>query len=116
MPSTFRIVVALAFGLAAGAAIGQNALLAVSSTAHVIAGLWLNSLRLTVAPLIFLLLATGAATLGESTRRRLAMALGPVAMLFATAALGAAARPDHRLVRRVVPVRVGLRINDQVAA
>ena len=101
MASTFRIVVALVLGLVAGAAVGQTAPLAVTSAAHVLGELWLNSLRLTIAPLLFLLLATGAASVGERARRGLAMALCPAAILFAAAALGAAAT---LLLLRLMPI------------
>ena len=76
MGATVRIVIALAFGLLAGAAIGQDVPLAVSTTAHVIGEVWLNLLRMTVAPLLFLLLATGAASAGKPARHGIAMVFG----------------------------------------
>jgi proton glutamate symport protein len=90
MVATVRIVVALVVGLVAGATIGQEAPVAIGTTAQIIGELWLNLLRMTIAPLLFLLLATGAASVGKLGRNSLAIALVPAVILFVTAALGAA--------------------------
>ena len=62
MSLTTRILSALAAGLVLGALLAQWAPGGPLTTADVIGALWLNALRMTIVPLVFAMLVTGAAT------------------------------------------------------
>jgi proton glutamate symport protein len=83
-------VLALAAGVAAGAAIaasGDANLAAIAKEVEYIGTLWLNALRMTVIPLVFSLLVTGIASVADaaSTGRLAARSLFVFAVLLATA-------------------------------
>lgn len=84
-----RVLIALALGLAAGAAcgaIGNDQLTAAAGVVEAVGGLWLNLLRMTIVPLVFSLLVTGvistadaAATGRLATRAIVLFAVGMLA-------------------------------------
>lgn len=64
-----RVLIALALGLAAGAAcgaIGNEGLTAAAGIVEAIGGLWLNLLRMTIVPLVFCLLVTGVVSTADA--------------------------------------------------
>ena len=66
---SFRVLVALAAGLAAGAAAKTYGIPGGTGTVAVIDGigqLWLNALRMTIIPLVFSLLVTGIASIADA--------------------------------------------------
>jgi Na+/H+-dicarboxylate symporter len=83
-------VLALAAGVAAGAAIGASGdpnLAATATEVEYIGTLWLNALRMTVIPLVFSLMVTGIASVADAaaTGRLAARSLFVFAVLLATA-------------------------------
>jgi Na+/H+-dicarboxylate symporter len=83
-------VLALAAGVAAGAAIGASRdanLAAIATEVEFIGTLWLNALRMTVIPLVFSLLVTGIASVADAAAggRLAARSLVVIAVLLATA-------------------------------
>jgi len=92
-----RVLLALALGLAAGAAvgaIGNDGLTSAAGVVEAVGGLWLNLLRMTIVPLVFCLLVTGvvatadaAATGRLATKAIILFALGMLlAAIFGTVA------------------------------
>lgn len=82
----FRVLLALALGLLAGAALqawGGPPLKAVAEVVEALGGLWLNALRMTIVPLVFALLVLGVAQVSDAaaTGRLAAVALGIFAVL-----------------------------------
>lgn len=78
--TTIRILIALAAGLAVGAALGgQSYIDRVIAIADPIGGMWLDALRMTIVPLVFALLvvgvssAAGTAAAGGTAARALAL-------------------------------------------
>src|SRR5216117_3292679 len=64
-----RVLLALALGLAlgaAGAAFGGDGVRQVIESVEALGGLWLNALRMTVIPLIFAVLVTGIAKVSDA--------------------------------------------------
>jgi Na+/H+-dicarboxylate symporter len=90
-----RILAGLVLGLVAGALLaGSAAAPAVAGVAKPVGGLWLDSLTMTVVPLVFSLLVTGVMRAAEQAAggRLAARALGWFAvLLLAAASVGAAA-------------------------
>lgn len=71
MSQTWRILLALAVGMAGGAIwgwAGGAGLSSAVSTGELIGGLWLDLLRMTIIPLVVALLITGIATTTDSAR------------------------------------------------
>jgi Na+/H+-dicarboxylate symporter len=62
MSLTTRILIALVAGLTLGTALAHSAPAVLVSAADVAGALWLNALRMTIVPLVFAMLVTGAAT------------------------------------------------------
>lgn len=89
---SLRVVVALAAGLAAGAAAQAYGIPGGTGTVAVIDGvgqLWLNALRMTIIPLVFSLLVTGIASIADAAATgRLAL---KAVIVFALLLIGATA-------------------------
>jgi Na+/H+-dicarboxylate symporter len=105
-------VLALAAGVAAGAAIGATGdanLAGAAREIEYIGTLWLNALRMTVIPLVFSLLVTGVASVADAaaTGRLAARSLFVFAVLLATATVYACF---------ILPLAYALWPVDQVAA
>ncbi|HEX8231854.1 MAG TPA: dicarboxylate/amino acid:cation symporter [Caulobacteraceae bacterium] len=91
-----QVLIALALGLAIGAAVaayGASGLKAGVEGVEAVGGLWLNSLRMTIIPLVFSLLVVGIASVTDAaaTGRLAARALGWFAVLIVFASLYAMA-------------------------
>lgn len=87
-----RVLLALALGLLAGAAVGAYGgpgLRGVAEGVEAIGGLWLNLLRMTIVPLVFSLLVLGVASVTDaaSTGRLAARALVLFSVLLVVAAV-----------------------------
>jgi len=87
-----RVLLALAAGLVAGAAVGavgDPGLRSGAEAVEAVGGLWLNALRMTIVPLVFSLLVTGVASVTDAaaTGRLAARALGLFAILLIIAAV-----------------------------
>jgi len=87
-----QVLLALAIGLAAGAALGAMGdarLVPVVETVEAFGGLWLNALRMTVVPLVFALVVVGVASVADaaSTGRLAAKAIAAFSVLLLLAAV-----------------------------
>lgn len=87
-----RVLLALAVGLAGGAALaawGGDGAKAWTDPVEALGGLWLNALRMTVIPLVFSLLVTGVASVSDAaaTGRLAARAIGVFAVLILVGAV-----------------------------
>jgi Na+/H+-dicarboxylate symporter len=94
MSLTTRILGALAAGLVLGALLADWAPGGPLTTADVVGALWLNALRMTIVPLVFAMLVTGAATAAATVAAGgiAARALATfVVLLVASAVFGAVA-------------------------
>ena len=87
-----QVLLALALGLAGGAALaawGGDGVTAWTDPVEALGGLWLNSLRMTVIPLVFALLVVGIASVSDAaaTGRLAARAIGLFAILIVAGAV-----------------------------
>ena len=87
-----RVLLAIALGLAGGAALtawGGPDVTVWTDPVEALGGLWLNGLRMTVIPLVFALLVTGIASVTDAaaTGRLAARAIGLFAILLVVAAI-----------------------------
>jgi proton glutamate symport protein len=87
-----RVLLALAAGIAAGAAIGAyggDQAKGAADLVEAVGGLWLNALRMTIVPLVFTLLVVGIASVADAaaTGRLAARAVGLFSILLVIAAV-----------------------------
>lgn len=88
MISAPRILASLAVGLATGALLGRFGMAdGPVRIADLIGGLWLDGLRMTIVPLVFLLIVTGVSSAARTGANGVARRVGP---LFAALLLGSA--------------------------
>jgi proton glutamate symport protein len=110
MSKTFRILLALVLGLAAGiaaAAVAPERAIAMVDYVQPVGTAWLNALRMTIVPLVVALLVTGIATTAQAARagRLAGRAVGLfIAALWLSALIGALLTP---LLLGLVPLGEG---------
>lgn len=122
-----RVLLALAAGIATGAAVGAyggEQARAAADLVEALGGLWLNALRMTIVPLVFTLLVTGIASVADaaSTGRLAGRAIGLFSLLLLVAAIYATLATQGVLA--IWPVdptgaealRAGARAGEQAAA
>ncbi|CAN5193167.1 dicarboxylate/amino acid:cation symporter [soil metagenome] len=121
MSMTTRILIALGLGLAAGVLLSSTAPTTLGSSllvAKTIGALWLDSLRMTIVPLIFVLVVTGvgqtvgAATAGGVTGRTLLLFAG----LLLVAAVFGVILMDLILTVFPIPQEAGAAMRARIAA